>query len=335
MAEGFFKKTGKFLQQGAQYLSDKMNLEIHDLINAVNKNDEDLVERCMAVGLDPNLQDGINRRALPIAIDNNNTEIIRMLLAGNANPNLPGKDGESAIFKAVSWKNETYVRLLMNAGADIYKKDPNGIAPIEEAKRKGFVDLLNLMENFKAEQRKEQVKEDKATHENIKAKAEEAKKLREQKAAFDAKQEEIKLKAKEKAATEKIEKNYNVANDDYANPLIAAIQKGDAAAVDLFLDKIQNVNEVDPEFKTTPLLCAISYKNTKAVIELVNKGANISQVVAEQSHSPLTLAVSMNAHKLVGFILEKNPGEDIHLLNDENQILSPAFLAYKDRPQAL
>jgi len=51
MADGFFKKTGKFLQQGAQYLSDKMNLEIHDLINAVNKNEEEMVERCMAVGL--------------------------------------------------------------------------------------------------------------------------------------------------------------------------------------------------------------------------------------------------------------------------------------------
>lgn len=330
MAEGFFKKTGQFLKKGGQYLSDKLNLEIHDLINAVNKNDTELVARCIYAGLDPNLQDGINRRALPIAIDNNNTDIIEILLEGKANPNLPGKDGESAIYKAVSWKNETYVRLLMEAGADIYKKDPSGISPIEEAKRKGFVDLLNLMENFKAEKRKEKVQEDKATHQEIKAKAEEAKKLKAQKDAFEAKQKELKAKEAAEAAASKIEKTYNIPNNGITNALVSAIQKGDDDAVGLFLEKIEDVNAIDSINKTSPLLAAISYKNTKAVIHLVEKGADFIQVVPDQRHSPLTLAVSMGAHKLVQFILEKNPGEDQNILNDENQLLSPTFLAYKD-----
>lgn len=330
MAEDFFKKTGQFLKKGTQYLSDKFNLEIHDLINAVRKNDTEMVARCIYAGIDPNLQDGIQRRALPIAIDNNNTNIIEILLEGKADPNLVGKDGESAIFKAVSWKNAEYVQLLMEAGANIYKKEPNGNSPIEEAKRKGFVELLNQMESFKEGKRLEKVKVDKATHEEIKAKTAEAKKLREQKEAFEAKQKALKEKAAADAAISRLEKTYDVKNKGIANALIAAIQKGDKVGVDFFLEKIETLDSVDAEFKTTPLLSAIFHKNTKAVIDLVDKGANVGKVVLEQHHSPITLAVSMGAHKLVKFILDKNPGEDANLLNDKNQLLSPAFLAYKD-----
>jgi ankyrin repeat protein len=314
MAEDFFKKTGQFLKKGTQYISDKFNLEIHDLINAVNKNDTEIVARCIYAGIDPNLQDGIQRRALPIAIDNNNTDIIEILLEGEADPNLVGKDGESAIFKAVSWRNAEYVQLLMEAGANIYKKEPSGNSPIEEAKRKGYVELLNQMEGFKESKRLEKVEVDKVTHEEIKAKAEEALKLRKQKEAFKAKQKELKEKAALDAAISHLEKTYDVENKGAANALIAAIQNGDQEAVDLFFEKIS----------------AIFHKNTKAVIQLVEKGANVGKVVLEQHHSPITLAVSMGEHKLVKFILDKNQGKDANLLNDENQLLSPAFLAYKD-----
>lgn len=330
MAEDFFKKTGQFLKKGTQYISDKFNLEIHDLINAVNKNDTEMVARCIYAGLNPNLQDGIQRRALPIAVDNNNADIIEILLEGKADPNLVGKDGESAIFKAVSWKNAEYVQLLMEAGANIYKKEPNGNSPIDEAKRKGFVELLNQMEDFKEGKRLEKVEVDKATHEEIKAKADEAQKLRKQKEAFDEKQKELKEKTATATAISRLEKTYDVENKGVSNALIAAIQNGDEAGVDFFLKKIENLDKVDAEFKTTPLVSAIFYKNTKAVIQLVDKGANVGKVVLEQHHSPITLAVSMGVHKLVKFILDKNPDEDTNLLNDENHILSPAFLAYKD-----
>jgi len=330
MAEDFFKKTGQFLKKGTQYLSDKFKLEIHDLIDAVRKNDTEMVARCIFAGIDPNLQDGIQRRALPIAIDNNNTDIIEILLEGKADPNLVGKDGESAIFKAVSWKNAAYVQLLMEAGANIYKKEPSGNSPIDEAKRKGFADLLNQMEGFKEGKRLEKVEVDKATHEEMKAKTEEAQKLREQKAAFNTKQKELKEKAAADAATSRLEKTYDIENKGITNALISAIQKGDKAGVNLFLGKIVDLDKMDSEFKTTPLLSAIFYKNTKAVIALVEKGANVGKVILEQHHSPITLAVSMGAHKLVKFILDKNPGEDANLLNDENQLLSPTFLAYKD-----
>ena len=265
-----------------------------------------------------------------MCIRDSNTTIIKYLLAGNAKPNLPGKDGESAIYKAVSWRNEEYVKLLLDAGADIYRKEPNGITPIEEAKRKGFVDLLNMMQNYKAEKKKEKVEEDKSTHEELKAKAEQAQTEREEKAIAETQQKELAKKQAATVAAAQIAKSYDADNKGFTFALISAIQKGDDAGVDVFLDKIENINEIDAELKTSPLLAAIAHKNTKAVVELVNKGADVGQVVPAERHSPLTLAVSTNAHKLVEFILEKHTEEDTIILNNSDQLLSPTFLAYKD-----
>jgi hypothetical protein len=52
----------------------------------------------------------------------------------------------------------------MEAGANIYKKEPSGNSPIDEAKRKGFVELLNQMESFKQGKRLEKVEVNKASY---------------------------------------------------------------------------------------------------------------------------------------------------------------------------
>ena len=179
MADDFFKKTGNFLKKGGQYVSDKFNLKITDLIEAVKKNDVEMVARCINVEMDPNQQDGINRRALPMAVDNLNIDIVKILLQGGANPNLPGKDNESAIFKAASWDSEEIVRLLMTSGADINHKNKNGVSALEEAQRKGMGNMVNVLQGFKAEQKAARIEKDTAKHEAIKAKAGVAKERRE------------------------------------------------------------------------------------------------------------------------------------------------------------
>lgn len=52
----------------------------------------------------------------------------------------------------------------MEAGANIYKKEPSRNSPIDEAKRKGFVELLNQMESFKQGKRLEKVEVNKASY---------------------------------------------------------------------------------------------------------------------------------------------------------------------------
>ena len=330
MADGFFKKTGNFLKKGSQLISDKINLDITHLMEGVKKNDIELVARCIAAGIDPNDQDGIDRRALPMAVDNTNIKIVSILLQGKASPNLPGKDGETAIFKAASWDNSKMVELLLNYGGDIYLKNSNGVSALEEAQRKGYTGMVNLMQGFKEGQKAEQVAEDTATHQEMKAKAEEAKKLREQKTAAAQKQDALKAEREQQKKVAAIQKKYNAEKVGHTNALLAAINKEDMDAIELFIQKLEDPDAVGSNHKTTPLLAAISNKNSKAVMLLIEKGADTLQVVKEQHHSALTLAVSLNAHKLVEFILDKNEKADAEILNNPSQPISPTFLAYKD-----
>ena len=330
MADDFFKKTGKFLKKGGQYVSDKFSLKITDLIEAVKKNDVDMVARCINVEMNPNEQDGINRRALPMAIDNLNIDIVKILLHGGANPNLPGKDGESAILKAASWDSEEIVRLLMAAGADINHKNKNGVSALEEAQRKGFGSMVNLMNNFKAEQKAVRIEKDTAKHEQIKAKAGAAIERRAQEAI---KEKERQAEAAQKEQQEKEEimyAKYDVENEGLGSALLQAILHEDETASALFAQRVEDPNIIYAEQRTTALMAAIAHKNTRVVQTLIEKGADTTMVIAGGTHSPLTMAVSMNAHKLVKYILDKNNKEDTEVLNAPEQSLSPAFLAYKD-----
>jgi hypothetical protein len=61
-------KLGDFLRKGVRGLRDRMTYDITDLIGAVNKSDTDQVARVLYAGVGPNGRDGINRRALPMAV---------------------------------------------------------------------------------------------------------------------------------------------------------------------------------------------------------------------------------------------------------------------------
>ena len=330
MADDFFKKTGKFLKKGGQYVSDKFNLKITDLIDAVKKNDVEMVARCMNVEMDPNQQDGINRRALPMAIDNLNAQIVKLLLLGGANPNLPGKDGESAIFKAASWDDENLVRMLMAAGGDINHKNKNGVSALEEAQRKGLGNMVNVLQGFKAEQKAVRIEKDTAKHEAIKAKAGAAKERREQEAEKEKERQVAEAQKEQKDKEDVMYTKYDVENEGLGSGLLQAILHEDEEASLLFAQRVEDPNIIYAEQKTTALMAAIAHKNTKVVQTLIEKGADTSMVIAGGTHSPLTMAVSMNAHKLVKYILDKNNKEDAEVLNAPDQLLSPAFLAYKD-----
>jgi ankyrin repeat protein len=47
------------------------------------------------------------------------------------------------------WHTEI-VRLLVNAGADVNLPDKEGITPLAHAKRKNYIDIIKILEDFKA-----------------------------------------------------------------------------------------------------------------------------------------------------------------------------------------
>ena len=140
------KKLGRFFSS----MSDRFSMDITDLIRAVDKNDTETVIRAMNAGFNPDEQDGISRRALPMAIDNLNEVMIQALLQAGANPDLPGMDGETALYKAVTWGHEPIVKMLLDAGANPALAIAAGTTPMQEAKRRGNKSMLQLLTNPKA-----------------------------------------------------------------------------------------------------------------------------------------------------------------------------------------
>ena len=137
------KKLGRFFTG----ITDRFSMDTIDLIQAIDKNDTEIVRRAMTAGMDPNRTDGIERRPLPMAIDNLNEEMIALLLAGGADPNLLGKDGESALYKAVTWAHEPIVKMLLDAGGDPNSPIATGDSPMDFAKHKGNESMMNLLSN--------------------------------------------------------------------------------------------------------------------------------------------------------------------------------------------
>jgi len=135
------KKLGRFFTS----ITDRFSMDVTDLIRAVDKNDTETVLRAMNAGMNPDIPDGINRRALPMAIDNLNVDMIAALLAGGANPNLPGMDGETALYKAVTWQDATIVKMLLKMGADPNLAISTGISPLQAAQQIGNVAIQNLL----------------------------------------------------------------------------------------------------------------------------------------------------------------------------------------------
>ncbi|MEM9919842.1 MAG: ankyrin repeat domain-containing protein [Bacteroidota bacterium] len=320
--DDLFYQLGDFISKRSRSLRDRLTLDVTDLLRAVDENDSSEVSRALNAGVNPNKDDGIGRIALPIAVDNNNVKIVALLLAAKTNPNLAGRDGQTALFKAVSWENTQIIELLLKAGADIHQPIKNGITPYEEARRKGYVAILKLLDQHYEQTRSHQVDQDKAKHEAMKAKAQ--KRLEAQ--AEEARQEEAAQKAKQ---LKEVKKRYELSDDNFLAALIRATREGAIADVQLLLKKVDQLNQIDPKSESTPLMAAILNKQTDITRLLIESGADCFQLVPKYHHSPLSYAVGQSYYKLVQLMLEKSK-DAAKSLNADDQLLSPQFLAYKD-----
>ncbi len=328
--DDFFGKLGNFIDRSTQHLKDRLTFDVTDLIRAIDKNDPDQVERVLRAGVDPNKRDGLYRLALPIATDNNNPEVIGMLLDAGANPNLRDHEGNTALYKAVYWENETIIELLLEKGADINQPNGDGVSPMQEAQRLGRADMIELLEGFKDDKKSKKFEADKKKHEELRAKAAEARARREAEAA---KEKEMKAEQKAKVeenAKKEMENVYGVDADGYLRPLLKAMQSKDSEAVKNFIDKVENINEFDVFYNSTPLMMSIHLANNKLSKYLIDKGADAMSLVPKMKHSPFTKAVSSSMYELVEYMIERNPETIKDQINNPDQLLSPQFLSYKD-----
>ena len=164
----------------------------------------------------------------------------------------------------------------------------------------------------------------------MKAKAAKAREKRQLQAQKELKREEKQKQRAAEKTTKKIEKLYDAKGSDYLRPLLKAIDSKDSDAVKTFSGKVENIDGFDVFYNTTPLMMAIQMQSDKLATFIIKKGADPINYIPKLRHSPLTKAVSLNRYDLVDFILKKYPESIADILNFEEQILSPQFLAYKD-----
>lgn len=318
-------KFGDFLRKGVRGLRDRMTYDVTDLISAVNKSDVDQVARVLYAGVGPNGRDGINRRALPIAVENNHVEIVKMLLKAKADPNLPDKEGDLPLRKSVYWENEAITLMLLQAGAKKDIPNRNGVSPMLEATQKGYQSMIDLMEDFKNPERVKQIAKDKAKHDAQKKKIKEVK-AEKSAAVKKAEREAAEQKVK---AVESLEEKYKVGERGYFEPMMEAIKTKDGRATKLFIDKAENLNQIS-EKGTTPLLEAVASKHMKLVTYLMDKKADPFLYAPLQKHSPFSRAILDETTDFVSMVIERYPEKVKEQCNDEEQMLSPQFLSYKN-----
>jgi ankyrin repeat protein len=319
------KKLGDFFRKSVRGLRDRMTYDITDLISAVDKSDTEQVERVLYAGVAPNGRDGINRRALPIAVDNNHVEIVKLLVKAKADPNLPDENGDLPLRKAVYWENESIVMLLLLAGAKKDMPNRNGVSAMLEATQKGYRSMIDLMEDFKNPDRMKQIARDMQKHEAQKKQMTAAKTAQEE-AAKKAAQEAVAQKAQE---TQSLEEQYKVKDIGYFEATMQAILTKDARATKYFIDKTENLNQISAK-GTTPLLEAVSKKHMKLVAYLLDKEADPFQYVPLQKHSAFSRAIIDENTDFVEMLIQRFPGKVAEQCNDDEQMLSPQFLAYKN-----
>lgn len=328
--DDFFEKLGDFLDKSRRTIKDRLTLDITDLLRAIDQHDIDEVRRALRAGVNPNGRDGLHRLPLSIATDTNIAEIVQLLLDAKADPNVRDQNGETTLYKAVYWENEAIIEMLLEAGADIHLPTAKGITPYEEAKNSKNNHLEQLLQAYQDEARAQQRAADKAKHEEMKAKAAQALEKRELAAQKEQQKAAERLqKAAEKEA-KKIEGLYTSEGTDHLRALLKAMNSKDSDAVKIFIEKVENLDGYDVYFNSTPLMTAIQMQSDKLARFLIEKGADPINFIPKLKHSPLTKAISLNRYDLVDFMLKKYPDNIPAILNFEEQLLSPQFLAYKD-----
>ena len=119
------------------------------LIEASKSGDLATVQRLLNESVDVNYQDRSGRTALMGASDFGHVEVIKALLEKNAAVDID-VGGETALMKASCCGHIECVRWLLENGADITIKNNNGMTAKRMAQRRGFSDIVKLIDQVRS-----------------------------------------------------------------------------------------------------------------------------------------------------------------------------------------
>jgi len=115
----------------------------------------ELLKKTLKAGADVHSTDSDNGTGLIRASDRGHVEIIRELLKTDIRVNHVNRMGWIALHEAILFgdggkRHTEVVRLLVDAGADVNLPDKDGATPLAHAKKKGFTDIIKILESLGA-----------------------------------------------------------------------------------------------------------------------------------------------------------------------------------------
>ncbi|KAJ0780666.1 putative cyclic nucleotide-binding domain, potassium channel, voltage-dependent, EAG/ELK/ERG [Helianthus annuus] len=116
LMEGILLETEKMLAHG------RMDLPL-SLSFATRRGDDQLLQKLLKKGLDPNESDNNGRTALHIAASQGSENCVVLLLDYGADPNCTDSDGNVPLWEAMMGNHETVIRLLADNGATLSTGD--------------------------------------------------------------------------------------------------------------------------------------------------------------------------------------------------------------------
>ena len=146
--------VSKLLQVSSGYIFGNTPLTIKDdsgkviLHHACEKGSVQLVEKLLAAGAHPNVNDKYNCTPLHYACKRGNLKIICALLKRGANPNAVHVSTGTPLHYACKTGNLHLVQTLIGAGADHSIKRSDGNTPLHDAVEGGFFHCVDSLVNY-------------------------------------------------------------------------------------------------------------------------------------------------------------------------------------------
>jgi len=106
----------------------------------------DIVDMLLAHGAETNGVDRNGETVLTLAAQGGRTSIVQPLVEHGVQINTPNRHGITALMIAAGDGNETLVKFLLKKGADVRLKDATGNTARQYAERRGYTEVVRLLE---------------------------------------------------------------------------------------------------------------------------------------------------------------------------------------------
>lgn len=157
-------ETAEYLLENGIVSARESSAPAHEyaLINAVDDDDEYMIELLLKHGADPDFCGGCGTTPIRMEIEYGNVQIVKLMLKYcDDGVDISDWSGKTLLHEACECGRIQIVKLLLQNGANVNTEDKYGWTPLDVATKRGFDDIVKLLKTY------EQVRGDKLALEYI------------------------------------------------------------------------------------------------------------------------------------------------------------------------